>query len=126
MRDCNSTEIENVYLCAPWLALPPVTPKVRPYIANEAVLIRAPRIYTTHCPLFSGAPRPRDVPVQGIVGSDNKTPFSLASCSKVTGMNEPIPQTTNTSAAHAYEYQPISSFREVGRTSWPGNKGSGR
>ena len=36
------------------------------------------------------------VALHGVEGSDNKTPFSRASCSSVTGMKDPIPQTTKT------------------------------
>ena len=36
------------------------------------------------------------VALHGVEWSASRTPFSRASCSRVTGMKEPIPQTTKT------------------------------
>ena len=67
-------------------------------MAKLAVLISIPRKYLTHCPSFllantsSGGKRGREreeLDGQGVVLSDNRTPFSLASCSRAMGMNEP-------------------------------------
>jgi hypothetical protein len=80
------------------------------YMAKLAVLISTPRMWTTHCP-FSGlglkraskvfAERERLEWMVGFVALqgaplERRTPFSRASCSRVTGMKLPIPHTTKT------------------------------
>lgn len=68
------------------------------YMAKLAVLISNPSIWTTHCPFSGfgamlhidgdGALKVEDL--HGVVRSERSTPFSRASCSRVTGMKEPI------------------------------------
>jgi hypothetical protein len=82
------------------------------YMAKLAVLISMPRMVTTHCPAsWWGLAKAEKVDegetagraaLHGVEWSERRTPFSRASCSRVTGMKEPIPQTTKTSAAHPY------------------------
>jgi len=67
------------------------------YIAKLAVFIGIPKMYTTHCPRSFWAPglglKPGDgfdeLAPQGVVLSESKTPFSLANCSRVMGINDP-------------------------------------
>ena len=67
------------------------------YIAKLAVLIGNPKGSTTHCPrsLVAPGPGPRlggscaELEPHGVVRSERRTPFSLASCSRVMGMKEP-------------------------------------
>lgn len=137
MRDWSRTDKENVYL-KPSLLVFQVTSHVQSRItitniAKEAEFICQPKMSITHWSegepsekISVPGPRPISGPVESPHRKDlseSKCPLSLASCSRVTGIKEPTPQTTNTSAAHAYEYQPISSFLDVDRTSWPGNWG---
>ncbi len=94
MRACTSTLIENVYM------------------AKLAVLISAPRKFMIHCAdsasidndritwfgseeLEFGAMVWKDAE-QGLVLSCKRTPRSRASCSRVIGMKDPIPQMTKT------------------------------
>lgn len=78
------------------------------YMAKLAVLISIPSMLTTHCAAsafeekaeYSGdvaaAAAGRETFLHGVVRSERRTPFSRASCSRVTGMKLPIPQTTKT------------------------------
>ena len=95
----------NVFRNRPWSAAPDIetirsawirTLIEKVYIAKLAVLISMPRMYTTHCPLSGrGAADHIDggealkLALQGVIRSDSRTPFSRASCSRVTGMKEP-------------------------------------
>ena len=82
------------------------------YMAKLAVLISAPKKYMIHCAdsasidkdritwfdsdeLELGATVWKDAE-QGLVLSCKRTPRSRASCSKVMGMKDPIPQMTKT------------------------------
>ena len=82
------------------------------YMAKLAVLISAPRKFMIHCAdsasidndrmtwpgsdeVEGGATVWKDAE-QGLVLSCKRTPRSRASCSKVMGMKDPIPQMTKT------------------------------
>ena len=82
------------------------------YMAKLAVLISIPKIGRRHCcasclggldlvdvELRDGGSIPD---TQGVTWSEASTPFSLANCSRVMGMNDPMPQRTNTSDAQLY------------------------
>jgi len=66
-------------------------------MAKLAVLISSPSTYTTHCPKFFepfGPGNPaggwKELDGQGVVLSDNNTPFPRANSSNVIGINEPV------------------------------------
>jgi hypothetical protein len=67
-------------------------------MAKLAVLISTPKMCTTHCPesfaavngiVISPIGGIEELDWQGFVRSESNTPFSLANCSKVIGMNDP-------------------------------------
>jgi hypothetical protein len=80
------------------------------YMAKLAVFISVPRIGRTHWVASDGADFTPMLPfeglcgdvvsgTQGVVPSLAKTPPSLANCSNVIGMKDPIPHMTKTSDA---------------------------
>jgi hypothetical protein len=81
-------------------------------MAKLAVLISIPNIGRRHCcALCLGGLDVIDVELrdgdwipatQGVTWSEASTPFSLASCSRVMGMKDPMPQMTKTSDAQLY------------------------
>lgn len=114
----NANDKRNFFLNLPWSAAPLMlmmssacinTDMLNVYIAKLAVLISMPRMCTTHCP-FSGfglksasmelAEKEGVITgrgaLHGVVRSERRTPFSRASCSRVTGIKLPMPHTTKT------------------------------
>lgn len=86
-------------------------------MAKLAVFMSVPKKLIIHCPFSAREEEPvaasydmvelgdfvgtvaSKPALQGVVLSDKRTPRSRASCSKVMGIKDPTPHTTNTSAA---------------------------
>jgi hypothetical protein len=124
MLPMKANQRRNVLRNLPWSAAPLMlmikrawirTEMLNVYMAKLAVLISTPRMWTTHCPFSGfglmsasmalaekeGVATGRGA-LHGVVRSERRTPFSRASCSSVTGMKEPIPQTTKTLRSVSY------------------------
>lgn len=103
----NAKDIRKVLRKRPWSAAPEMdimrrawssTLREKVYIAKLAVLMSRPRSVMMHCPLL-GEGLVVHIELEGgvvsklewhgVVRSERRTPFSRASCSRVTGMKEP-------------------------------------